>query len=283
MVRLSTFIAVLLLFSLCAVPFSQTAAVATAVPLVFDYPVNGQTLDLEGAYLFAIKKPNPDRPYRWIFTENGYHIWDSLVDEHTLSTGEYGIHVATPQHDLFHEGMFSVTVSEWQRGNWTRTQTMTFNIKARLKVTVTPWLITPTPLAVTATPTFVAEATQRCDNSCVKTGIAAGEKFLVFLNQVNNKFDDSVFTGDYRTDPLGTLKGGELYTVQYDPQSKLWTTTGFNQETNGILTTTYSNADPAAFQISMWGWVFNISCNGEVFDSGYGVVGTIAFPDQGPR
>lgn len=69
---------------------------------------------------------------------------------------------------------------------------------------------------------------------------------------------------------MGTLKGGETYTVRLI--QKKWSTTGYNQGTNSNITVSYP-ADTAYYEISMWRRHYFISALGEVIDNDYGLVG----------
>jgi hypothetical protein len=77
------------------------------------------------------------------------------------------------------------------------------------------------------------------------------------------------------TPNMGTLKGGQTYTVYY--RNGGFTCSGYNigLGTNGTFT--YTNANPAQDRISLWGRVFTYNKNnGEVFDVKYGLVGHLS-------
>jgi hypothetical protein len=101
--------------------------------------------------------------------------------------------------------------------------------------------------------------------------IKSGHPFKVVFDKTKGKFDDSKYTGDWHTDPMGTLKGGETYTVVYKKGN--FECTGFNQGTGNVGTWTYSNANPSDSLISLWGRVYVFAGNGDVYDPTYGVVG----------
>lgn len=99
--------------------------------------------------------------------------------------------------------------------------------------------------------------------------IRAGRQFKVVFDKTSTKFNDSVYKA--KDDPMGTLKGGETYTVLY--KGGEFACTGFNQGTNKSGTWNYSNADPMNNQISLWGRVYVFDGAGNVYDPDYGLVG----------
>ena len=105
------------------------------------------------------------------------------------------------------------------------------------------------------------------------TYIQSGKLFQVNFNYTQGKFDDSVFNGNWKTDPMGALKGGEAYEVYYRNNS--FTCKGFNQSTKGIGSWTYSNANPADNIISLWGFLFVFDGNGRLYSPKYGLVGSL--------
>jgi hypothetical protein len=102
-----------------------------------------------------------------------------------------------------------------------------------------------------------------------KAFILSHRKFLVKFEKTSDKFDDTKYLG--AKDPMGTLKGGETYSVIYTSMG--FTCTGFNQATDSIGTWVYSNADPSKMKISLWGRVYDFTESGNVVDMEYGHVG----------
>jgi hypothetical protein len=77
------------------------------------------------------------------------------------------------------------------------------------------------------------------------------------------------------TPNMGTLKGGQTYTVYY--RNGGFTCSGYNIAAGTNVAVTYSNANPAQDRISLWGRVFTYNKNnGEVFDPQYGLVGQLS-------
>lgn len=103
--------------------------------------------------------------------------------------------------------------------------------------------------------------------------ILSGQSFRVVLDQVGGKFDDTGYTGDWRTDPLGNLKAGETYAVVY--RSGKFTVTGFNEQRGRSVTHTDGGADPKRHRISLWGRVMEFDEAGRVRDAEHGLVGRL--------
>lgn len=111
--------------------------------------------------------------------------------------------------------------------------------------------------------------------------IQSGKPFLVVFNLTHDKFDDSIFNGNWRTDPMGALKGGQTYEVYYKNNS--FTCRGFNQSTKNIGSWTYSNANPADNIISLWGFLFVFDGNGRLYSPKFGLVGSLKVIDKAPQ
>jgi len=101
--------------------------------------------------------------------------------------------------------------------------------------------------------------------------IKSGKPFKVVFDASPSVFDDSAWTGDWRTDQMGTIRGGETYTLTYRPGS--WAATGYNEGARQVGTWTYMYGDPDAYQIDIWGRVYKFDSDGRVYDPDYGFVG----------
>ena len=101
--------------------------------------------------------------------------------------------------------------------------------------------------------------------------IESGYPFIVIFDKTKGKFDDSHYSGNWRTDPLGTLEGGKTYKVIYKNGS--FYCTGYNQGYKRVGTWSYSNADVRDSLISLWGHIFVFDGKGRVYDKKYGLVG----------
>jgi hypothetical protein len=110
--------------------------------------------------------------------------------------------------------------------------------------------------------------------------ISSGKTVRINFDATAGKFDDSVFTGDYRTDPMGTLKGGEVYEFTYhsDGTSE---TEGYDQGEGRVNSFSYSNSVINNSVISLFGRLYTFNDIGEVYDSQYGLVGHLqAMPGE---
>jgi hypothetical protein len=113
--------------------------------------------------------------------------------------------------------------------------------------------------------------------------IESGRQIKVVFDKTAGKFDDRIYTGNYQTDPMGTLQGGETYIVQY--ANGHFDCTGYNQGTGNLGTWSYPDAPakPADNRMSLWGRVYTFDDLGNVYDEEYGLVGCMAVvsnPDQ---
>jgi len=118
------------------VPATQ-APVATKSPILngalpsFDYPVDGQALDYEGAYLFKIIPVNGADGYLWGFFQNNVMVWENLRDEGNLSGVEYGIIDGSIAHSKFSPGYVEVWVRAGINNEFTEPIIITINLKPR--------------------------------------------------------------------------------------------------------------------------------------------------------
>jgi uncharacterized delta-60 repeat protein len=96
---------------------------------VFVYPVDGQTLDYEGSYLFKVKPIHSAEGFLWGFFQNGVMVWENFRDERVLSGTEYGIHPGTLAHSKFVPGPVEVWVRAWVNGGWTDATVITIHLR----------------------------------------------------------------------------------------------------------------------------------------------------------
>jgi len=144
----------------------------------------------------------------------------------------------------------------------------------KLVVTTGSTIVTPEPYQ----PPVVAQPTGAWVNY-----IKSGQAFKVIFDVAPSKFNDEGWQG--ANDPMGTLKGGETYTVVYNAAAG-WAVTGYNEGTGGIGTWTYRELSPDNYQLNLWGRGYTFSEKGEVFDYEYGLVGhlskgTVSLPQTG--
>lgn len=112
------------------------APVATEAPifsgmLSFVYPVDGQVLDYEGAYLFKITPVEGADGYLWGFFQNGVMVWENFRDEGELSGVEYGIYEESLAHSQFVPGYAEVWVRASIYGEWTEPTVITIYLEPR--------------------------------------------------------------------------------------------------------------------------------------------------------
>ena len=80
-------------------------------PIVFEYPVDGQTLDYEGDYFFKVTDIEGAGGYLWRFSQNGVVVWENQRDEMGLTAGgAYAIYRGSEAHSRFVPGPVEVTV-----------------------------------------------------------------------------------------------------------------------------------------------------------------------------
>ncbi|MBN1585208.1 hypothetical protein JW899_02455 [Candidatus Uhrbacteria bacterium] len=104
--------------------------------------------------------------------------------------------------------------------------------------------------------------------------IRSGKRFLAVFDVSHRQFDDSAWTGDWRTDPMGTIRGGETYTLKYSKDG--WSATGINEGTGKVGTWTYRYGDPDAYQLDIWGRIYEFDAEGNVYDPDFGLVGHLS-------
>lgn len=106
-----------------------TVTVACVNKPVFIYPVNGQTLDYVGSYLFKVEPIAQAQGFLWGFFQNGVMVWENYRDEGKLSTNEYGIHPATTAYSKFVRGAVDVWVRALIDGQWTDAAIITIYLR----------------------------------------------------------------------------------------------------------------------------------------------------------
>jgi hypothetical protein len=103
--------------------------------------------------------------------------------------------------------------------------------------------------------------------------IVSGREFALRLDNTTGKFDDSKYSGEVVSDPMGRIKGGENYVIKYTPETG-YIGTGLNQETGRIDTFPCSAKKPLPPGcICLWERTLPISINGDVADIDFGIIG----------
>jgi len=102
--------------------------------------------------------------------------------------------------------------------------------------------------------------------------IESGKEFFVILEA--KKIDDSGWTGNWQTDPLGTIKTGETYTLRY--ANDTFTATGFHEKSRARETHLTSGIKPRDSHFAIWGRTFTFDGQGKVWDRDYGIIGSLS-------
>ncbi len=102
--------------------------------------------------------------------------------------------------------------------------------------------------------------------------ILSGKTFKVVFDVSPSLFDDTEYTGDWKTDPMGTIRGGDTYSLNYNINNG-WTATGYNEGARKTGSWTYQYGDPNKFELDIWGRVYKFDAEGNVYDPQYGLVG----------
>lgn len=96
------------------------------------YPQNGQTIDLEGAYMFKVKPVAGAGGYLFGFFQNGVMIFENQRDTGTLSpNGEFAIWESDPAHVKFRAGEVKVMIRALVNNNWTDAREIIIILKPR--------------------------------------------------------------------------------------------------------------------------------------------------------
>lgn len=122
------------------------------------YPQNGQTLDLEGAYMFKVTKVEGASGYLFGLFQNGEMIYENYRDAKTLSSnGEFALWESNPAHAKFKIGEVKVMIRALVNNKWTDAREITIILKPREKNDGAP-VTNPQPI-VKQVPTIVPKAT----------------------------------------------------------------------------------------------------------------------------
>lgn len=96
------------------------------------YPQNGQTLDLEGAYMFKVKPISGASGYSFGFSQNGTQIFENQRDIGKLSPdGEFAIWESDPAHAKFKAGEVKVSIRALVNNSWSDAREITIILKPR--------------------------------------------------------------------------------------------------------------------------------------------------------
>lgn len=101
--------------------------------------------------------------------------------------------------------------------------------------------------------------------------IESGKEVQIFLQ--SGQLDDAAWSGNWQTDPLGTIKAGETYTLRYE--NGRFVATGFHEKNQRVETHTTSGINPKDGHVSIWGRTFAFDGKGQVWDPEYGIIGKL--------
>ncbi|MCL5746856.1 MAG: hypothetical protein M1277_01060 [Patescibacteria group bacterium] len=111
-------------------PQPTNTAVSSAPEMV--YPVDGQTLDLEGAYMFKVKPIAGATGYLFGLFQDGVMTYENYRDTGTLSAnGEFALWPDNPAHAKFHTGAVTVMVRALVNNQWTDARQITIYLEPR--------------------------------------------------------------------------------------------------------------------------------------------------------
>ena len=123
---------------------TPTVAPLTEAPEII-YPYNGQTLDLEGGYMFKVNPVAGASEYLLRLSQDGQTIYETLS-----SNGEFGVWEDNPAHAKFHAGEIQVLTKAQVSNVWTADRIITITLKSRKPTSnITPAAIQSNP---TSTP-----------------------------------------------------------------------------------------------------------------------------------
>lgn len=96
------------------------------------YPADGQTIDLEGAYMFKVKAIERSSGYLFGLFQDEQMVYENYRDTRTLSSnGEFALWETNPAHSKFHQGSMSVWVRALVNNQWTDARIITINLRPR--------------------------------------------------------------------------------------------------------------------------------------------------------
>lgn len=95
---------------------------------IFVYPVDGQTLDYAGDWLFKVEPMANAQGFLWGFFQNGEMVWENLRDEGQLSGNEYAILAGSEAHSRFLPGDVEVWIRASIGDQWTQATVITIHL-----------------------------------------------------------------------------------------------------------------------------------------------------------
>lgn len=110
---------------------APTAALINEAPEMV-YPADGQTIDLEGAYMFKVQPVKGASGYLFGLFQDGVMVYENYRDTKTLSAnGEFALWEADPFHANFRAGEIQVWIRAYVNNQWTDARIITVILKPR--------------------------------------------------------------------------------------------------------------------------------------------------------
>jgi hypothetical protein len=97
----------------------------------YDYPKNGQKLDLEGDYLFKVREVSGASDYLWGFVQNGKMVWENQTNEGKLSGPSYGLVAGSAGWNALHAGVVEVWCRALVNNEWTEATKIKITLRPR--------------------------------------------------------------------------------------------------------------------------------------------------------
>jgi hypothetical protein len=161
--------------SLLVLSYNQSTDTRTPTPITslgapsMVYPADGQSLDLEGAYMFKVNPVQGATGYLYGFFQDGNMIYENWRDNKTLGWTEFAVWESNSYHSKFKTGPVKVMIRALVNNQWTEAREITIYLKPRAGGS-TPY---PTP-KVTPKTTVVSSST-----SAVPKAFTSGQVIVV--------------------------------------------------------------------------------------------------------
>ena len=135
---------------------SPTPAPTVSAAPEMVYPVDGQVLDLEGAYMFKVKPVSGATGYLFGLFQSGEMVYENYRDTRTLSSnGEFALWQTNPGHAKFHVGDVKVMIRALVNNQWTDAREITIHLQPGCKGCPIPVVAAqPSGLPVPSSPAY---------------------------------------------------------------------------------------------------------------------------------
>jgi len=141
------------------------------------YPKNGQTLDLEGAYMFKVQPVASASGYLFGLFQDNVMVYENYRDAKQLSTnGEFTLSQSNPAHAKFKAGPVKVMIRAYVRNQWTDARTINIALKPRVSLPI------PTPIPGISVNTDSVVVTLDRSNADAQSRLVFGPGFTIKSN-----------------------------------------------------------------------------------------------------